>query len=165
MGIGEQDVVVFDGVSGAGRRDVLAVPADGSAPIRRLTDQGDVQPLVVANGRVTWRNGPAGPTEPERWTMVPGRDEELVRVPSRGRAVPGADFLVTEEGEGLAIHAVAPGMPPVPLVAEGQRLDRGALWDVGGDVVVWVGVDYPPIGAVRRHLHVARVRLGEPSGQ
>jgi hypothetical protein len=161
VGIGEQDVVVFDGTSGAGRRDVFAVPAHGSAPMRRLTDQGDVQPLVVANGRVTWRNGPTGPAEPERWTMVPGRDEQPVRVPSRGRAVPGAHFLVTEEGDGLAVHALSLETPPVPLVAEGQRLDRGALWDVGGDVVVWVGVDYPPIEAVRRHLHVARVRLGE----
>jgi hypothetical protein len=163
VGITEQDIVVFDGTPGAGRRDVFAVPADGSAPMRKLTDQGSVQPLVVANGRVTWRNGPTGPTEPERWTMVPGRDEEPVRVASMGRAVPGADFLVTEEGEGLAVHALSPGTPPVPLVAAGQRLDRGALWDVGGDVVVWVGVDYPPLKEVRRHLHVARVRLGEPS--
>jgi hypothetical protein len=163
VGIAERNVVVFDGTSGAGRRDVFAVPADGSAPLRRLTDQGKVQPLIVANGRVTWRNGAPGPTEPERWTMVPDRDEEPVRVASRGRAVPGGSFLVTEEGEGLAVHALSPGSPPMPLVAEGQRLDRGALWDVSGDVVVWVGVDYPPLETVRRHLHVARVRLGEPS--
>lgn len=169
VGITEDDLVVFDGESGLRRRDVFAVPADGSTPPRRLTDQGAVQPLIVANGRVTWRNSVPGAEAAERWTMVVGRNDERTLVPVRveasGRAVPGAEFLVTEDGGGLMIHAVVPGTPPVPLVMKGQRLDRGALWDVRGDIVVWVGVDYPPIDTVRRHLHLARVRFGTSSEQ
>lgn len=159
VGITPDGTVVFDGSSGPeDERDVFAVPADGRGDVRRLTHQGAVQPLALANGRVTWRNRLSEAGEGERWTMVPGPDENPVEVHATGRAVPGPDFLVTEEGDGLAVHPVAPGAAALALVDEGQRLDRGALWDVRGDVVAWVTVDYPPVGPLRRHLHIAQLR-------
>ena len=158
VGVTTDGRVVFDGSSGPGReRDVFVVPAAGGE-IHKLTNQGAVQPLVVANGRATWRNGSDGPVEPERWTTALGEGETPVRVMSTGRAVPGPDFLVTEEGEGLMVHGLRPGDPPMPLVHPGERLDLGALWDVRGELVVWVTVDYPPTTPLRRHLRMARVR-------
>src|SRR5688572_616728 len=51
--------VVFDGtVEGEpdpARRDLYAVPADGSAPPRRLTTQGRVRSPIVRDGLIAWR--------------------------------------------------------------------------------------------------------------
>jgi hypothetical protein len=157
-GVTSGGTVVFDGVS-TGGRDVFVVPADGASPPRQVTQQGRVQPLIVANGRAAWRNlQPDG--QDERWTMVPDGNEQPVQIATDGRVVPGSDFLVAEEGAGatgLVLHPVAFEGESMSLVTAGERLDLDSLWDVHGDTIVWVTVLEPLQTPLRRLLRIGRV--------
>ncbi len=163
-GVSEGGLVAFDGEGPSGSRQVFVTPADGTGAARPITDHAAVRPIAVANGRVAWRDTPAGGPE-QRWTTAIGSDEPPRSVDAMARVVPGADFMVAEvpvEGDlpRLAVHDVNRPGTSWPLLPENERVDLGSYWDVSGDLIAWVSIELDSAGQVKRHLRLARVVRG-----
>jgi hypothetical protein len=144
-------LVHYDTDNGSGGRDVYAVPADGSAPPKRMTTSGLADFPIARNGGLVWQQPPNGDSDSLWYKPVRGGKPQQFSKRSKdsdagNNAFPGRGFVLWSGGSQLTITDPSGGKPSVVLQARGSlrdlvHLDTGARWWVEGDRVAWAMMD------------------------